>query len=89
MALPFYALYATTFEPNTTEAVLTDLGHQFDLVWKHCLDLKTGLLRHGYDNSKQAPWADPITGASPEVWIRVRAFPPFLQSSEQRSSSQT
>jgi unsaturated rhamnogalacturonyl hydrolase len=77
MAHPTYALYAATFEPNTTEKVFTDIGHQFELAWKHCRDAKTGLLRHGYDYSKQRPWADPVTGASPEVWDRV-CLPPSL-----------
>ncbi|KAJ7830515.1 hypothetical protein B0H14DRAFT_3715396 [Mycena olivaceomarginata] len=30
----------------------------------------TGLLVHGYDDSKTAVWADPQTGASPHVWGR-------------------
>lgn len=76
MAHYSYALYAVTFEPNTTEAVFADIGLQFRLAWEHCQDTKTGLLRHGYDYSKQQVWADPTTGAAPEVWDRVSLLNP-------------
>lgn len=66
-----YALYASTFEPNTTDRVFTDIGLQFSLMWQHCHDNKTGLLRHGWDSSKKMKWADAVTGASPEVWSRA------------------
>lgn len=73
MAHYSYALYATTFEPETAEEVFKDIGLQYNLAWKHCQDNTTGLLRHGYDYSKRQVWADPVTGASPEVWDRVRS----------------
>ena len=38
---------------------------QFDLLWQRCRQNDTGLLVHGYDYSKTAVWADPVTGASP------------------------
>jgi unsaturated rhamnogalacturonyl hydrolase len=34
-------------------------------------DAKTGLLKHGWDESKQMPWANKETGLSPEVWSRA------------------
>ncbi|KZW02459.1 glycosyl hydrolase [Exidia glandulosa HHB12029] len=76
MGEPFYALYADTFESHNVTA-LTDLQNQFSLIWSHCRDTKTGLLRHGYfdlaaaSRSPTPVWADPISGASPEVWIRA------------------
>ncbi|RDI83311.1 hypothetical protein Vi05172_g6622 [Venturia inaequalis] len=78
-----YALYASTFEPATTDKVFTDIGKQFSLAWEHCHDAKNGLLRHGWDSSKKMKWADPTTGASPEVWSRglgwhVMALADFL-----------
>ena len=33
-------------------------------------DPKTGLLFHGWDESKQMPWADKTTGCSPNFWSR-------------------
>jgi rhamnogalacturonyl hydrolase YesR len=47
---------------------------QFSLVEEHCREKDTGLLRHGYDESKKAVWADPVTGASPLVWIRAQGW---------------
>ncbi|TID18420.1 glycosyl hydrolase [Venturia nashicola] len=70
MGLVFYGLHAATFEPTTADKVFTDIGTQFKLMWEHCHDTKTGLLRHGWDSSKKMKWADPTTGASPEVWSR-------------------
>jgi unsaturated rhamnogalacturonyl hydrolase len=37
-------------------------------------DPKTGLLRHGWDESKQMKWADPKTGLSPEAWGRAMGW---------------
>ena len=44
---------------------------QARLMIKHTLDRKTGLLYHGWDESKKAGWADPVTGQSPEFWGRA------------------
>lgn len=69
---PFYTLYTKLYgngEANTT--ALSDVKLQFDLLWQHCWNNATGLLVHGYDYSKTAVWADPITGASPHVWGRA------------------
>ncbi|MDR1262197.1 MAG: glycoside hydrolase family 88 protein, partial [Oscillospiraceae bacterium] len=35
---------------------------------------RTGLWCHAYDYSKSAPWADPITGMSPEFWGRAMGW---------------
>lgn len=66
---PFYTLYAKLYEPTNTSAV-DAIFYQLDTLWTHCLDNSTGLLFHGYDYSKTAVWANPITGASPHVWGR-------------------
>jgi len=80
MALPFYSEYAATFTNYTdSNLVFEDVRLQLSLVWQHCNDGKTGLLRHGYDWSRQAVWADPVSGASPEVWGRVRLFSIYLR----------
>ncbi|KAF7522207.1 hypothetical protein G7054_g12226 [Neopestalotiopsis clavispora] len=74
---PFYSQWALatgasnkTGETNTTQANLDDMMLQLDLLWEHCHNETSGLLVHGYDASKTAVWADPITGASPHVWGR-------------------
>ena len=44
--------------------------HQIELIYKHTKDPKTGLLYHGWDESKSLVWANPETGTSPEFWGR-------------------
>lgn len=68
MAEPFYASYAATFhEPKDFD----DIAHQFLLMDEHMRDAKSGLMFHGWDESRQMPWADKQTGLSPEVWARA------------------
>lgn len=61
-----YASHFGRIDGNTTDNVI----HQLDLLWKHCYHNESGLLVHGYDSSKTASWANPVTGASPIVWDR-------------------
>ncbi|KAF2472209.1 glycosyl hydrolase-like protein family 88 [Lindgomyces ingoldianus] len=70
MAETFYATYTSFFEPENITA-WEDIAHQFDLIEQHCRNKTSGLLVHGYDESKKAVWADPVTGASPHVWDRA------------------
>ncbi len=37
-------------------------------------DYKTGLLYHGWDESKQQKWANPQTGTSPNFWGRAMGW---------------
>lgn len=68
---PFYALY-TAGGSNDTEArkALDEIRFQIDLLYQHTYNASSGLLVHGYDDSKTAVWADRTTGASPYVWGR-------------------
>ncbi|KAJ7141881.1 Six-hairpin glycosidase-like protein [Mycena crocata] len=67
---PFYTAYTERFDGKNASAI-ADMMHQLDLLWEHCAAANdTGLLVHGYDASKTAVWADPVTGASPHVWGR-------------------
>jgi unsaturated rhamnogalacturonyl hydrolase len=67
MAEPFYAQYAATFnEPQDFE----DITKQFVLMEEHSRDPKTGLLYHGWDETKQQRWASKTTGISPNFWAR-------------------
>ena len=71
MGEPFYAEYAATFnEP----AAFDDIAKQFILMERHSRDDKTGLLYHGWDESKQQRWADPQTGRSPNFWGRAMGW---------------
>ncbi len=72
MAEPFRAEYAAIFGAERGE--WADIAKQFLLMDQHMRDPKTGLLRHGWDESKQMPWADKETGLSPEVWARAMGW---------------
>ncbi|MGA2807854.1 MAG: glycoside hydrolase family 88 protein [Terracidiphilus sp.] len=67
MAEPFYAEYAATF--HHPEA-FNDITRQFALMDEHARDAKTGLLYHGWDESRQERWADRQTGLSSQFWAR-------------------
>lgn len=67
MGEPFYAQYTVQYENGKN---LDDIAKQFELIQLHATDSKTGLLYHGWDESKQMPWADKVTGCSPNFWSR-------------------
>jgi unsaturated rhamnogalacturonyl hydrolase len=67
MGEPFYAEYTATFENGKK---LDDIAKQFELIQLHATDKKTGLLYHAWDESKQMPWANAVTGTSPNFWSR-------------------
>lgn len=71
MAEPFRAEYAVTFQQPEE---FNDIAKQLLLMDQHMRDAKTGLLRHGWDESKQMKWADPKTGLSPEAWGRAMGW---------------
>ncbi|MBP4137004.1 glycoside hydrolase family 88/105 protein [Flavobacterium geliluteum] len=68
MGEPFYAQYTVTFENGKN---LDDVAKQFEQIQLHATDPKTGLLYHGWDESKAMPWADKVTGNSPNFWSRA------------------
>ncbi|OAA64791.1 glycosyl Hydrolase Family 88 [Cordyceps fumosorosea ARSEF 2679] len=47
-----------------------DMALQVRLLARRCRHADSGLYVHGYDWSRTAVWADPVTGASPLVWGR-------------------
>jgi unsaturated rhamnogalacturonyl hydrolase len=71
MAQPFYGEYANTFHEDT---IFNDIARQFILMEKNSRDAKTGLLYHGYDESRQQKWADRTTGRSPNFWGRAMGW---------------
>jgi unsaturated rhamnogalacturonyl hydrolase len=71
MGQPFYAEYAMLFHEDTA---FNDITRQFVLMEKHARDAKTGLLYHGWDESKQQRWADKTTGLSPNFWGRAMGW---------------
>lgn len=71
MAEPFFADYAKTFHETN---YFDDIANQFILIYKHTLDKKSGLLYHGWDESKSQKWANPKTGDSPSFWGRAMGW---------------
>ncbi len=67
MGAPFYAEYAAQYDDP---AAFDDIVHQFTLCERQTRDAKTGLLYHGWDESRQQSWADPQTGCSANFWGR-------------------
>lgn len=70
MADSFYARWTDRYDADNQTA-WDDIVLQFDLIEDHTRNETTGLLAHGYDESKVAVWADPITGSAPLVWSRA------------------
>ena len=68
MGEPYYAQYTATFEGGKS---FDDIAKQFELIQLHATDPKTGLLYHGWDESKAMPWANKQTGNSPNFWSRA------------------
>ncbi len=71
MAEPFYAEYAAMFHEDSD---FDDIAKQFILIERHTRDAKTGLLYHGWDESRKQRWADPNTGHSPNFWGRAMGW---------------
>ena len=71
MGEPFYAEYAKLMKKD---AAFDDIANQFIWMEKNARDPKTGLLYHGYDESRTEKWADQKTGLSPHVWGRAMGW---------------
>ncbi len=71
MTAPFLAQYAQTFQQPAW----------FDVAVEHALTMErqtrdrvTGLLYHGWDESREQRWADPKTGCSSVFWGRAMGW---------------
>lgn len=71
MMEPFVAEYAAMFGDTQK---FDDVVNQFVLMEKYSRDAATGLLYHGWDESKLQKWANPKTGVSPEFWSRAMGW---------------
>jgi unsaturated rhamnogalacturonyl hydrolase len=68
MGAAYWAEYAGTFGEG--DASFDDITHQFVLIEEKTRDADTGLLYHGWDESRLLGWADPDSGLSPNFWSR-------------------
>jgi len=71
MIEPFYAEYTKRFGAKDAYA---DIVHEFVLMEQKARDPKTGLLYHGWDESRQQFWADKQTGLSQSFWSRAMGW---------------
>lgn len=71
MGEPFYAEWAATFKEDTA---FNDIANQFIQMEKHAIDAKTGLMYHGYDESRKEAWANKSTGLSSNFWARAMGW---------------
>ena len=70
MGEPFYAEYSSVWNEDNWN----DIANQFVWMENHARDKKTGLLYHGWDESKAQKWANKETGLSPHVWGRAMGW---------------
>ena len=66
----FYARYAD-YKPEPE--AWSDIVNQFLIVDAHTRKAN-GLNHHGWDESRQMGWSDPVTGCSPETWGRAEGW---------------
>ena len=66
----FYARYAA-WKPEPE--AWSDVAKQFMIVDAHTRKAN-GLNHHGWDESRQMGWSDPVTGCSPETWGRAEGW---------------
>ncbi|WP_207535800.1 glycoside hydrolase family 88 protein [Desertivirga arenae] len=71
MGEPFYAEYSAL---TNDASGFNDVANQFIWMEQHSRDPKTGLMYHGWDESKEQQWADKNTGRSPHVWGRAMGW---------------
>lgn len=68
MAEPFLIRYGAVFDDF--EYCANEATTQAILIADHAYLEDKNLLLHGWDETKKASWANPVSGKSPEVWSR-------------------
>jgi unsaturated rhamnogalacturonyl hydrolase len=71
MAQPFFAQWAAEFHEDSAFAGIVQ---QFAAIETNTRDKTTGLLYHGWDESRQEGWADKQTGRSANFWARAMGW---------------
>ena len=70
----FEPFHANLAQMTNDTAAFTEITNQFVIMEKHARDNKTGLLYHGWDESKMQAWANKETGKSPNFWSRAMGW---------------
>ena len=71
MAEPFLVRFAAI---SGETALFAETVRQFSLAESAMRDPGSGLLSHGWDESRRQAWADPVTGRSPHFWGRAMGW---------------
>ncbi len=71
MGEPFYAEWSQSFKEDSS---FNDIARQFILMEQVSRDAKTGLMYHGYDESRKEKWASTVTGLSQNFWARAMGW---------------
>jgi len=71
MAAPFRCEYLLLTDKQDE---WDDVAKQFIWMANGARDAQTGLMYHGFDESRVQPWSDPKTGHSPEFWSRAMGW---------------
>ena len=71
MAQPFFMAFETKYGKKEH---YIDIASQFYNVRKYMFDEEAKLYYHGYDESREVFWADPVTGRSKNFWLRATAW---------------
>ena len=73
MAGPYMTEYALR---NNRPEMIDQVLFQVKMMREKTRDEETGLWRHAWDYERRQPWADPVTGKSPEFWGRSIGWVP-------------
>jgi unsaturated rhamnogalacturonyl hydrolase len=71
MSSPFIAQFSAMFD---RPAGFDEVANQILWIESHARDARTGLLYHGWDESRAQEWADPKTGLSKSFWGRAMGW---------------
>jgi unsaturated rhamnogalacturonyl hydrolase len=71
MSAPFLAQHCQIFN---RPAGFDEVSNQIIWIESHTRDSRTGLLYHGWDESRAQEWADPSTGCSRSFWGRAMGW---------------
>jgi unsaturated rhamnogalacturonyl hydrolase len=71
MSGPFLAQFAKMYN---RPAGFDEVANQIMWIESHTRDSRTGLLYHGWDESRAQEWADPSTGCSKSFWGRAMGW---------------
>lgn len=71
MAQPVRCMVAVA---SLDDAIAADVVSQFEFVHAHLRDMRSGLLFHGWDETRIERWSNPETGCSPNFWGRAMGW---------------